>query len=448
MRWRNEGEVVEAVADAARPITGDADDYDALLDFIGDAPFVLLGEASHGTHDFYRERARITQRLIAEKGFHAVAIEGDWPDAWRVHRWVRGSGADRDAAEALGGFKRFPTWMWRNTAVVDFVEWLRRWNDARTPDERAGFYGLDLYSMHTSIEAVLGYLDKVDPDAARRARQRYACFDHYGDDSQAYGLMTRVGAGRTCEGEVIAQLVEMQRSAAEAAQRDRSGSAEEAFHAEQNARLVKNAEAYYRSMYLSDVSSWNLRDRHMAETLEEVVEHLRARCASAKVVVWAHNSHLGDARATEMGDRRGELNVGQLMREAHGDDAVLIGFTTHTGTVTAASDWGAPAERKRVLPSRGDSHEGVLHAVGIDRYWLPLRGDGAAAEALRKPRLERAIGVIYRPESERHSHYFQARLADQFDALLHFDETRAVVPLERGAEWQDADAPETYPSGL
>ena len=443
-----DAESVGAVRRAAQPFVAGESDHDALLDLIGDAHFVLLGEASHGTHEFYRERARITQRLIAERGFGAVAIEGDWPDAYRVNRFVRGAADDAFAIDALAGFQRFPTWMWRNTDVVDFIDWLRALDATQPQAQQAGFYGLDLYSLHGSMAAVLRHLEQADPAAALRARERYACFDQFGDDSQVYGLMVGLGTTPSCEQDVIAMLTELQRRAAAAARSGDPTDAEQAFNAAQNARLVKNAEQYYRSMYLSEVSSWNLRDRHMAETLDALVRHLGHDGARPKIVVWAHNSHLGDARATEMGQRRNELNLGQLVRERHGRDAVLIGFTTHAGSVTAASDWGAAAERKQVLPSRPDSWEGLMHATGLAHFMLPLRGAGALAAALREPRLERAIGVIYRPDTERQSHYFFAQLAEQFDALLHFDQTRAVEPLERGAQWSAAEAPETYPSGM
>jgi erythromycin esterase-like protein len=437
---------VDAVRQAAQALTDD-DNHDTLLDLIGDARFVLIGEASHGTHEFYRERARITRRLLADKGFNAVAVEGDWPDAYRVNRFVRGLGNDRSARDALDGFKRFPTWMWRNTEVLEFLEWQRAFNKPRPEAGRTGFYGMDLYSLHASIEAVLGYLDKTDPPAARRARDRYACFDRFGDDSQVYGLMAGLGSAEGCEDDVVAMLVDMRRRDG-AAPPGGHADAEDAFAAEQNARLVKNAVAYYRSMYLSDVSSWNLRDRHMVETLGALERHLARDGTPPKIVVWAHNSHLGDARATEMGGRRGELNVGQMMREQHGRDAVLVGFTTHRGSVTAATDWGAPAQCRQVVPSRADSIEGVMHATGIERFLLPLRAGGPHAQAMRDPRLERAIGVIYRPDTERQSHYFFAQLPEQFDALIHIDQTRALEPLERNSEWIDAEAPQTYPAGL
>jgi erythromycin esterase-like protein len=442
--------LTDAVRDAARPLSAAPDTYDALMDLVGEARFVLLGEASHGTHEFYHERAEITKRLIAERGFTAVAVEADWPDAYRVNRYVRGVSDDRIATEALSDFERFPGWMWRNTDVVEFVEWLREYDEGLPSSAaRTGFYGLDLYSLRASMNAVLRYLENVDPEAARRARTRYGCFDQFGEDTQVYGFLTGAGAAKSCEEEVIEQLVELRERSVEHTRRSGRLSEDERFYAEQNARLVKNAERYYRSMFLQDVSSWNLRDRHMAETLEELVAYLdrQGRGNGAKVVVWAHNSHLGDARATEMG-QRGELNVGQLVRERYDRDAVLIGFTTHHGTVTAASDWGGPAERKRVRPALGGSYEATFHDTQLPRFVLALRDMEPATEGLRAPALERAIGVIYRPETERGSHYFWARLPYQFDAVLHFDETRAVEPLERTAEWEAGEVPETFPFAL
>jgi erythromycin esterase-like protein len=435
----------------SQALTGASSDYDPLMQQIGDAPYVLLGEASHGTHEFYRERAQITKRLIREKNFNAVAVEADWPDAYRVNSYVRGASDDAEAIDSLAGFKRFPTWMWRNADVLDFVGWLREHNDALTNDaNKVGFYGLDLYSLHTSIEAVLGYLNKVDPEAAKRARYRYSCFDHFGEDTQAYGYAAGFDLTESCEKEVVNQLLELRQRAVEYASRDGRVAADDFFFAEQNARLVKNAEEYYRSMFRGSVPSWNLRDRHMAETLEFLVRHFARQGQAARVVVWEHNSHLGDARATEMGER-GELNVGQLVRERHGNDAVLVGFSTFTGSVTAASNWDAPAERKRVRPALPESYEALFHEVGIPRFQISLSEGSAPATALHEPRLERAIGVIYRPETERQSHYFYARIANQFDALLHFEETRAVDPLERTPEWTMAEAKEpaeTFPFGL
>jgi erythromycin esterase-like protein len=434
---------IRAIRENAGTIKESPQDYDSLIELAGNSRFALLGEASHGTHDFYHTRAQITQRLIEGERFSAVAVEADWPDAYRVNRYVQSRGDDAEAVEALGSFQRFPTWMWRNTDVVEFIAWLREYNDALPEGTRkVGFYGLDLYSLHTSARAVLDFLDKVDPEAARRARYRYACFEHFGEDTQAYGYAASVGLSKSCEDEVVSQLVEMQKRAAELASRDGQEDPDAFFMAEQNARLVKNAERYYRAMFASRVESWNLRDRHMVETLDALVNHLGA--SSAKIAVWAHNSHLGDARATQMGDS-GELNVGQLVRQRYGKDALLVGFTTYTGTVTAASNWDAPAERKRVRPALAGSYEDLFHTTGIPSFLLKLRGADWLSGVLRQQRLERAIGVIYLPESERVSHYFNARLADQFDAVIHMDQTRAVEPLERTAQWQAGELPETFP---
>lgn len=440
--------VTNAVQRESRPLQGSASDYDPILKLIHEARFCLLGEATHGTHEFYSDRAEITKRLVKEKAFTAIAVEADWPDAFRVNRYVRGLGDDRNADEALSGFKRFPTWMWRNTVVLDFIEWLRDYN-ASLPSgaTRVGFYGLDLYSLYTSIEAVLGYLNKVDPEAAKRARYRYSCFEHFAEDTQAYGYAATFGITESCEREVIEQLIELRRRAAEYASRDGRVAEDEFFFAEQNARLVLSAERYYRTMFRGRVESWNLRDRHMVETLDALVKHLNSQGQPAKVAVWEHNSHLGDARATYMADY-GEVNVGQLARERYGSDAVLVGFTTYHGTVTAASEWDGPAERKRVRPALKDSYEASFHEVDMPNFLLPLRDTGPATIALRDPRLERAIGVIYLPETERQSHYFEARLADQFDAVIHFDETRALQPLERYALWESGEPPETYPTGV
>jgi erythromycin esterase-like protein len=429
------------------PLAGSSSDYDLLLDLIGDARVVLLGEASHGTHEFYRERARITQRLLEEKDFSAVAVEADWPDAYRVNRWARSVGGDSSALEALGGFQRFPRWMWRNRDVVTFIEWLRQFNESRPVRTRVGFYGLDLYSLYGSMEAVIGYLDQVDPAAAQRARYRYSCFEDFGEDTQAYGYAAEFGLTPSCEDHAVQQLLELQREAGTLSAQDGSIPDDEFFFAEQNARLVKNAEEYYRTMFRGRISSWNLRDRHMAETLEALLAHLDRSQGQSKVVVWEHNSHIGDARATSMGDA-GEWNVGQLSRERLGSDAVLVGFSTYEGTVTAASDWDAPAEHKRVRPALAGSWEALFHELGERNFLLPLRGGASSSELLDQTRLERAIGVIYRPETERLSHYFEADLPSQFDAVIHLDRTRAVEPIDRTPGWDAAEPPETYPTGL
>lgn len=440
--------LADAVRKMAHSLTGAAKDYDPLLDLIGDARFVLIGEASHGTHEFYEQRAEITKRLIQEKGFTAVAVEADWPDAYRVNRFVRGINDDATAAEALAGFASFPAWMWRNTDVLNFITWLRQYNDVLPHNAiKVGFYGLDLYSLNASIRAVLDYLEKIDPEAANRARSRYSCFEHFGEDTQAYGYAASFGLSKSCEQDAIDQLLELQRRSAEYVKRDGEVAENEFFYAEQNARLVKNAEEYYRCMLGERVSSWNLRARHMAETLNHLVSHLDKQ-GPTKVVVWEHNSHLGDARATDM-EKVGELNVGQLVREQYGRDAVLIGFSTYTGTVTAASDWNGPAELKQVRPALSGSYEALFHSTGLSRFLLNLRQDSQAITNLRSPRLERAIGVVYRPETERKSHYFYACLPYQFDAVIHIDETQAVEPLDRvGDEPETEEVPETFPSAL
>lgn len=422
--------------------------YDGLLDLIGDAPFVLLGEATHGTHEFYRTRAEITKRLISEKGFTAVCIEGDWPDAYRVNRFVRGTDDDAEAVESLAGFKRFPTWMWRNAEVLDFVSWLREHNDRVPSGERkAGFYGLDLYSLYASIDAVVTYLERVDPEAARRAKERYACLERFEERTDAYAYAVFVGLHPSCRKEVLDQLLEIQRRAATYAKLDGRVAEDEYFYAEQNARIVANAEEYYGTMLDREVSSWNLRDEHMVDTLVRLTQHLGRAAGRVKAVVWAHNSHVGDAGRTTMKDR-GETNIGELMRKRFGSDAILVGFTTYTGTVTAASDWYAPEERKRVRPARDDSYEGLFHRFESPEFYLPLRPHRPQLRGLPPGMLERAIGVVYRPDTELVSHYFGANLLYQFDAVFHFDTTRAVEPLEHTALWETGEVPETYPTGV
>jgi erythromycin esterase-like protein len=421
-------------------------DYDELLSWIGDRSLVLLGEASHGTHEFYRERSRITKRLIEEKGFVAVAVEADWPDAYRINRYVSGDSSDGDAAAALGDFKRFPSWMWRNEDVVSFVSWLRAFNDQRRePGAKTRFYGLDLYSLRASMEAVVNYLDAADPEAADRARERYACFDLVGGEGPDYGHAVNMGLHPSCENEVVAELVDVRRQAMALIAQDGLVAADEYFFAEQNARLVRNAEQYYRAMYQGRVSSWNLRDQHMAETLNSLVGHLGSALGRRKIVVWEHNSHVGDARATEIG-RSGELNVGQLVRATFANESFLVGFTTYHGRVSAASSWGGPVEHKRVRPALSGSFEELLHGGPADDFVVRL--GNWAPSPLTGVKLERAIGVIYRPDTERASHWFHAHLASQFDANIHLDHTSAVRPLDRTELWDAAEPPETYPSGL
>jgi erythromycin esterase-like protein len=424
------------------PLDASGRAYERLLDKIGDARFVLLGEATHGTHEFYRERAAITERLILTKGFDAVAVEADWPDTQRVRRFIWGRSDDRTPEDALCSFQRFPKWMWRNRDVAEFVGWLHQ----NAP--HVGFYGLDLYSLHASIEVVLSWLDGVDPGAARRARDRYSCFELFRHDSDTYGYAAGLGLAPSCEEAVTQQLLEM-REILHARANEYGAGDELFFEVDMNARLVKAAEQYYRSMLQGSQVTWNLRDRHMTDTVDTVAQHLdRQLGRPSKIVVWAHNSHIGDARATEMG-AAGELNVGQLMRERWGKDVFSVGFTTYDGMVTAAPDWGAKPVRIAVRPAIPDSHELSLHfaveGIGVENAVILPNDDRHLPEALRAERLERAIGVVYRPQTERTSHWFRAQLADQYDALVHLDRTTAVEPLERKETRDSEDLPDTYP---
>jgi erythromycin esterase-like protein len=433
----DENQLAQSLAPVLQPV----DAFGLTLELIGDAKLVLIGEASHGTHEFYDWRADLTRHLIEQKGFTAVAAEADWPDAYRVNRHLRGLGHDAQARDALAEFKRFPAWMWRNAEVLNFLEWLRAWNGDRPHPQKVGFYGLDLYSLHASIEQVLRFLDWTDPEGARAARERYGCFDHFGADPHEYARATSYRLTPDCERAVVEQLQDLQTKRAQLLERE--GFAEdEHFHAEQNARVVKNAEQYYRQMFHGRVASWNLRDTHMADTLDALLQH-----QAEKIVVWAHNSHVGDARATELGEG-GELNLGQLARERHPGQCYLIGQTTHQGRVTAASSWDGPAERKRVRPSLAGSYERLFHLTGQGAFTLSLRELGEAAGALGEARLERAIGVLYLPSTERRSHYFKARLPQQFDLVVHFDQTEALEPLERTAGWESGEPPDTYPTGM
>ena len=428
----------ELVTEVAEPLP-DLDDpaFGEHFDRWGDRRVVLLGEASHGTSEFYRARAAITRRLVEEHGFDLVAVEADWPDAAAINRYVTHQSA-REFDEPA--FTRFPTWMWRNTDVEAFVDWLRSHNahrsDARDP---VGFHGLDIYNMRGSIAAVLDYLDEVDPEAARVARERYGCLTPWQNDPATYGRAVVTQGYRDCEEQVVAQLQEL----LEKRLKYEAADGASFLDAVQNARLVESAERYYRTMYYGGANSWNLRDTHMFETLEHLLD---ARGPDARAVVWAHNSHIGDARATEMGVVRGELNIGQLCRERWGDDAALLGFGTHTGTVAAASDWGGEMHVKQVRPSRHDSYERLSHDAGPERFLLDLDRDPALRQRLVEQRLERFIGVIYRPETELASHYADASLPRQFDGWVWFDETEAVTPLE--PDHRREGVPDTYPFGV
>ncbi len=407
------------------------------FDRFASAKVVLIGDASHGTSEFYSARAAITRRLIERHGFSIVAVEADWPDAAVLDRLVRGRDPAPDPSHPP--FARFPTWMWRNAEVAAFIDWLREFNAGAGRERACGFHGLDLYSLQGSIHAVLGYLDKVDPEAARVARERYACLTPWSHEPHRYGRMALSRGYAPCEDAVAAMLADLMSKRLDYAAQD----GEHFLDAAQNARLVKDAEAYYRAMYYGAAESWNLRDRHMFETLG----HLLDAHPGAKAVVWAHNSHIGDARFTEMGVERQELNLGQLCRERFGEDAALIGMGTHTGTVAAASDWDGPMEIKRVRPSLDGSIEQLSHEAGGGRFLLDLREgrNQQSRNRLMEPRLERFIGVIYRPETERWSHYAEASLPRQLDAWVFFDETRAVTRLPGP---HDPGEEETWPSGL
>ena len=427
-----------ATRELAQRLEGSAADYDTLLEMAADRRFVLLGEATHGTQEFYRMRAEITRRLIAEHGFDAVAVEADWPDAWRVNRYVQGNGDD-DATSALDDFERFPQWMWRNREVLDFVAWLRTYNTDRGPQARVGFYGLDLYSLYRSADAVIRYLQQVDPEQAEIARGRYAALDHV-REPQVYGYQAAFGQRPAGREAAVAQLLQLRDDAQAYLERNGLTGIDAHFFAERNAAVVVNAETYYRAMFGRRVNTWNLRDAHMRDTLLALADYRIRRGGTGKVVVWAHNSHLGDARATEA-HLRGEWNLGQLMRQDVGDKALLVGFTTYTGHVSAASQWDGDVEHKWVRPALHDSYEHLFHSTGLDRFFLRL--NDPAAEPLRETMLERAIGVIYVPQTERASHYFVTSLAHQFDAVFHLDETAALEPLDAPRHWHRPEAVET-----
>ena len=425
-------EMVGAAAEPLPPIDDPA--FGRLFDRWGDRRVVLLGEASHGTSEFYRARAAITKHLIEHHGFDFVAVEADWPDAAAIDRYVR----DR-ADPGTGGtpFTRFPTWMWRNAEVDDFVDWLRARNAGA--DRPAAFYGLDIYSLGESIEAVLAYLDEVDPEAAETARERYGCLAPWQGEPARYGRAALSRGYGECEEKVVAQLGDLLSRRLDYVGQDGASFLDAA----QNARLVAAAEQYYRAMYYGGAESWNLRDGHMFETLTHLLD---AHGTEAKAVVWAHNSHIGDARATRMGRAYGEHNIGQLCRERFGSEAALIGFGTHGGTVAAASDWGGEMQIKQVRPAREDSYEHICHRAGPSRFLLDLQRDATLRDRLAEERLERFIGVIYRPETELQSHYTEASLSEQYDAWLWYDETRAVTPL--ASEPRRQEVPETYPFGV
>ena len=416
------------------------DFYSAILDKIGDAQIVLLGEATHGTQEFYDIRSKITQKLILEKGFNAIAIEGDWPEAHNVNHYINHFKFN-NAQEALKGFNRFPTWMWQNFSIVNLVEWLHEYNKSAL--SRVNFYGLDLYSLYGSIDAIITYLEKVDPDAAHAAKKRYACLEQFRQDPQVYGYSVFTGLSESCKQEVIDVLKSLQESQWRLVLENKV-SASDAFYVIQNARLVKNAEEYYRSLFINEVSNWNLRDTHMMETLEQIVHyHHNLGVKNPKIVIWAHNSHIGNSAATQMG-MQGEFNIGHLVKDTFSAQSYSLGFTTYNGTVTAASDWHKPVERKRIRNALDGSYEALFHALGKNTFFLSLEDKTLVPGKM----LERAIGVVYAPQTERQSHYFYASLAHQFDGVIHYDRTTALEPLEKTTQWIDGEVPETYPTGL
>jgi erythromycin esterase-like protein len=430
-------EIAKSIRHACEPLPPIEDEaFAAMFDRFADARVVLLGEATHGTSEFYRARAAISRRLIERHGFNIVAVEADWPDASRIDRYVRHRGPGKYDEQS---FARFPTWMWRNQEVGALVDWLRKHNETRPADERCAFRGLDIYSLRGSIAAVLEYLDRVDPDAAGHARRLYGCLTPWQAEPAWYGRAVHYGERDTCEDAVVKQLREMLDKQSELQAKD----AEEFFDAAQNARIVRAAERYYRIMYRGSTESWNLRDRHMFDTLRHLLD---SGGPKSKAIVWAHNSHVGNAASTAMG-WQGQFNIGELSRTAYGDKAALIGFGTDHGTVAAADDWAGEMHIKNVLSSRPDSYERVFHETGIAASLTDLRA-GASKEVrdiLAAPRLERAIGVVYRPETEFMSHYFEAVLPEQFDAYVWFDQTLAVRPLPSAPPH---GMPETYPFGL
>jgi protein-L-isoaspartate(D-aspartate) O-methyltransferase len=430
-------ELAKTITSSCEKFTAiDSVDLEPLLQRIGDARVVLLGEATHGTSEFYRMRARISRELIERKGFSFVAIEGDWPDAARVDHYVRHAEVPPSEWTA---FARFPTWMWRNQEVRSFVDWLRARNAELAPARRVAFHGLDLYSLYSSIRSVLAYLDEVDPHTARIARLRYGCLTPWEADPATYGHAALTGEFRTCEAQVVAVLKELLGKRQAYAEHD----GERFLDALQNAQLVANAEQYYRIMYYGSRASWNLRDGHMFQTLMNL---LKFHGSGSRGIVWAHNSHVGDSVATEM-SHRGEYNIGHLCREQFGQGVFSIGFGTHNGTVAAASDWDGPMRTMTVRASLANSYEALCHETGEPQFLLSLRQPGRSGliSGLSKPRLERAIGVIYRPETELQSHYFQAELPRQFDEYIWFDHSRAIAPL---AVKELEGMPDTYPFGL
>ncbi|MDG5815618.1 erythromycin esterase family protein [Chitinispirillales bacterium ANBcel5] len=439
----DEKELIAQIEANAFMFTGCRQDLDPLIDSVGEREIVLIGGSTHGTHEFYKTRAQITARLIEEKGFNAVAIEADWPDAYRVNNYVRGIGEDSVSIEALSDFDRFPQWIWRNADILNFVGFLKDFNHDLPSEKKVGFYGLDLYNMYKSIDAVISYLEKIDIDAAALARKRYECFERFGrlEDSYASAMSF---IGESCKEKAVAQLQDLRNRRIQYVNRDGFSAREEQFYAEQNARLAKSAEEYYRAMFDEKVISWNIRDRHMADTLEQLREHLR-RFNEGKIVVWAHNSHIGDARATQLGGF-GELSMGQLLRERQKDKVISIGMHTYRGTVSASAGWGGSVGRKNLKQALGSSLESIFHQTGINSFFLDP--SLISNELYTTDIYERVIGAVYTPETENEYCYIKVRLPQRYDLQIFYDHTHATEPLEPGWLGKIGDIPHTYGSGL
>ncbi len=432
-----ERELIEAVKRAGKPLRDDGD-LDPLLERIGEARVVLLGEASHGTHEYYTWRDRISRRLIEEKGFDFIAVEGDWPDCYLVNRWIKHHDGGGGARDMLHAFERWPTWMWANHEVAGLAGWLRAHNESLADDDRVGFYGLDVYSLWDSMDVVTRYLEKVDPEAARRARGAYGCFDPYEEDVQDYAMATML-VPTSCEEEVVRTLIDLRSKGPDYAEEGR----EAFFNAEQNALVARNAERYYRAMIRGGAQSWNVRDTHMIETLERLLQH---HGPQSKAIVWEHNTHVGDARATDMA-RVGMVNVGSLARERWGGDVVIAGFSSHRGSVIAGSEWGAPMQRMRVPEAREGSWEHLFHQAGAEDRLLMMDEIDDVPAAL-DARGHRAIGVVYHPEREARGNYVPSVLPFRYDAMLYIDHSHALHPLKMPGTMPEHEPPETFPSGM
>ncbi|HEX2081572.1 MAG TPA: erythromycin esterase family protein [Longimicrobium sp.] len=432
-----ERDLIEVVKRAGKPLHDDAD-LDPLLERIGEARVVLLGEASHGTSEYYTWRDRISRRLIEEKGFHFIAVEGDWPDCYLVNRWIKGVDGDQPVRDMLHAFERWPTWMWANQEVAELAEWLRRHNAALPQESRVGFYGLDVYSLWDSMDVVTRYLEKVDPEAAARARRAYGCFDPYEEDVQDYAMATAL-VPTSCEEEVVRTLTELRSKGPDYHEEGR----EAYFNAEQNALVARNAERYYRAMIRGGAQSWNVRDTHMIETLERLLQH---HGPQAKAIVWEHNTHVGDARATDMA-RVGMVNVGSLARERWGGEVVIAGFSSHRGSVIAGSEWGAPMQKMRVPEAREGSWEHLFHEAGAEDRLL-LMDEIDDVPAALDARGHRAIGVVYHPEREARGNYVPSVLPFRYDAMLYIDRSHALRPLKMPQTMPEHEPPETFPSGM